>query len=98
MIATTLKALRAEGACFWGYNKLVRALQGKPFSDEDDERESYIRFAHKAPIPLATIIESNGIDDALWALRACDQTPERVRAERLFAVWCARQVQHTRPE
>jgi hypothetical protein len=94
MITTTLKALRAEGACVSGYNKLVRALQGKPFTDSDQERESHILFSHADPIPLGFVLDSNGLEDALWTLRACEQTPELIRAERLFAVWCARQVQH----
>ena len=87
----TLAALRKEGACISGYNKVVRAVQGREFSDGDHGRETYIRFAHKDPIPLILIVESNGLDDALWALRCvhdCD------RDARLFAVWCARQVQH----
>ena len=87
----TLKDLRKEGACFAGYNKVVRSLQGKPFSWEDGERESYIRFAHKDQISLLSILESNGLDDALWALRC---VPGVDRDARLFAVWCARQVQH----
>ena len=87
----TMAALRKEGACISGYNKVVRAVQGREFSDGDRGRETYIRFAHKDPIPLILIVESNGLDDALWALRCvhdCD------RDARLFAVWCARQVQH----
>jgi hypothetical protein len=94
MITTTLKQLREAGACIDGYNKLVRAIQGEQFSEEDELRETYIRFSHKEPISLAFILESNGIDDALWALRACEQTKELQRAERLYGVWCARQVQH----
>jgi len=92
--STTLKALRTKEACYDGYNKLVRSLQGREFSDDDQELDSYIHFAHNEPISLAHILESNGIDEALWSLRACEQTPEMKRAERLFAVWCARQVQH----
>ena len=87
----TLKELRKEGACFGGYNKVVRLLQGAPFSLEDGERESYIRFAHKDQISLLSILESNGLDDALWALRC---VPGVDRDARLFAVWCARQVQY----
>ncbi|PFW62261.1 hypothetical protein COL27_30450, partial [Bacillus sp. AFS075960] len=65
----TLDALRKAGACYDGYNKLVRSLQGQPFTDEDAGRESYIRFRHDADIPLLDIIKSNGLDDALWPLR-----------------------------
>lgn len=94
MYYVTLKALREEGACYEGYNKVVRALQGKEFTEEDECRESYIRFKHDEQIPLSFILESNGLGDALWALRACEQTTELKRDERLFAVRCARKVQH----
>jgi len=43
------------------------------------------------PVTLLTILESNGLDDALWCLRA---VKGRDREIRLYAVWCARQVQH----
>ena len=39
--------------------------------------------------PLSHIVESNGLDDALWCTRCL---PEHDRVWRLFAVWCARQV------
>lgn len=42
-------------------------------------------------LPFARIVEINGIDDALWCCRA---EPQHAREWRLFAVWCARQVQH----
>ncbi|KCB52888.1 hypothetical protein L537_3388 [Bordetella hinzii 1277] len=87
----TLADLRREGACFSGYNKVVRAIQGREFTDDDGERESYIRFRHDAPIALTAILKSNGLDDALWALRC---VPGVDRDARLFAVWCARQVEH----
>ena len=90
MITTTLKDLRKHEACIGGYNKLACHVTGQPFNEG---RETYVRIRHDEPITLATILESNGLDDALWALRACKQTPEMVRAERLFGVWCARQVQ-----
>jgi hypothetical protein len=91
MYSVTLAALRKHGACYSGYNKVVRSLQGKPFSDDDFERESYIRFAHKEPVLLESIVNSNGLDDAIWCLRCM---PGCERDARLFAVWCARQVQH----
>ena len=46
----------------------------------DDEELSFL-----------TILESNGFDDALWCARSA---PEYSKEWRLFAVWCARQVQH----
>lgn len=90
-ITTTLENLRTKGACFEGYNCLVRSLQGKVFTDADAERESYIKFNHVESIPLSYIVESNGIDDALWALRASTATDKDMR---LYAVHCARQVAH----
>ena len=94
MITTTLKQLRDKRACYDGYNKLVRAIQGKEFTAADSEKESYIRFAHKDDITIRFILDANGLDDAVWSLRACKQNADLVRKERLFAVWCARQVQH----
>jgi len=87
----TLESLRKAGACFRGYNKVVRAVQSREFSNDDRVRATYIRFAYKEPIPLLLIVESNGIDDAIWALRCVNNCDRDVR---LFAVWCARKVQH----
>ena len=47
--------------------------------------------ADDEPLPFAWIVEINGLDDALWCCRA---EPDRAKEWRLFAVWCARQVQH----
>lgn len=88
MWSVTLKDLRTAGACVSGYNKVVSALKGVPF---DPERETYIRFAHKKQISILSILETNDFDDALWAtqcIKDCD------RDLRLFAVWCARQVEY----
>ena len=43
------------------------------------------------PLAFLTILESNGFDDALWCMRSA---PEYEKEWRLFAVWCARKVQH----
>ena len=42
-------------------------------------------------LPYARIVEINGLDDALWC---CEVEPKYDATWRLFAVWCARQVQH----
>lgn len=44
----TLEALRKAGACFSGYNKVVRSLQGDGFSSGDGYLGSYIKFG-RAP-------------------------------------------------
>jgi len=77
MHTTTLNAIRAHDPCASGWQKLLKHL-GK--TEADDE-----------PLPFSVILESNGIDDALWA---CRSAPQYNRDWRLFAVWCARQVQH----
>jgi hypothetical protein len=57
-----------------------KLLKGLGKTDADDE-----------PLPFARIVEINGLDDALWCCRA---EPQHAREWRLFAVYCARQVQH----
>ena len=47
--------------------------------------------ADDEPLPYAVIARSNGIDDALWCCRA---EPDQWKTWRLFAVWCARQVEY----
>lgn len=47
--------------------------------------------ADDEPLPYSVIVASNGLDDALWCCRA---EPQHSREWRLFAVWCARRVQH----
>ena len=77
MIYTTLNKIRAHGPCIDGWAKLLRYL-GKTQADDES-------------LPFATILDSNGFDDALWCLRAVDG---HQREMRLYAVWCARQVEH----
>lgn len=47
--------------------------------------------ADDEPLPMVHILESNGLNDTLWCLRTL---PEYDDLWRLYAVWCARQVQH----
>ena len=74
---TTLNQIRECGPCKSGWKKLLAHL-GKTKADDDS-------------LSIMTILESNGLDDALWCLRA---VKGRDREIRLYAVWCARQVQH----
>ena len=46
------------------------------------------------PLSFATILESNGFDDTLWCLRTVAGYDREIR---LYAVWCARQVEHLDP-
>jgi hypothetical protein len=77
MITTTLNKIREHGPCKDGWEKLLRHL-GKTQADDE-------------PLPLVTILENNGLDDALWCLRAVDKHDREMR---LYAVACARRVQH----
>ena len=58
----------------------AKLLAGLGKTEADDE-----------PLPDAEVVRINGIDDALWA---CRSEPQHAREWRLFAVWCARRVQH----
>ena len=74
---TTLNAIRKHSPCADGWEKLLRHL-GKTKADDD-------------PLPILTVLESNGLDDAIWAMRTVEGSDREIR---LFAVWCAHQVQH----
>ena len=77
MIFTTLNRIRAHAPCADVWRKLLAHL-GKTRADD-------------APLALETILDSNGLDDALWCLRA---EPQHANLWRLYAVRCARRVQH----
>ena len=47
--------------------------------------------ADDEPLPYSVILQSNGLADALWCCRA---EPQYAKHWRLYAVWCAREVQH----
>ena len=57
---TTLNAIRAVSPCHDGWTKLLKHL-GKTSADDE-------------PLPLLTVLDSNGLDDALWVLHntKCD--------------------------
>ena len=74
---TTLNKIRAFQPCEEGWKKLLKHLNK---TKADDEQLSII-----------TILDSNGLSDALWYLRAVEGYDSEIR---LFAVWCARRVQH----
>ena len=74
---TTLNKIRAHEPCTSGWEKLLIYL-GKTKADDE-------------PISIATILDSNGLDDAMWCLRAVEGKDKEIS---LYAVWCARQVQH----
>lgn len=74
---TTLNDIRACSPCAEGWTKLLQHL-GKTKADDE-------------LLPLVTILDSNGLEDAIWCLEV---VKGQDRAIRLFGVACARQVQH----
>jgi hypothetical protein len=76
-MTTTLARIKEHNPCADGWLKLLEHL-GKTEADEE-------------PLPYLVILESNGLEDALWACRA---EPRYDREWRLYAVWCAEQVSH----
>ena len=75
MITTTLNDIRKHSPCTSGWEKLLTSLD-KTAPDD-------------MPLPLEHILDSNGLDDALWALQAIEGHD---RAFRLFACHCAKVV------
>ena len=77
MIYTTLNRIREHNPCADGWRTLLKHL-GKTEADD-------------APLAYSTILDSNGLDNALWCMRA---EPQHSRIWRMYAVRCARRVQH----
>lgn len=77
MLYTTLSKIRDFKPCAGSWTKLLLSLDKTRADDE--------------PLPFSVILDSNGLDDALWC---CRSAPEHNKHWRLYAVWCARQVEH----
>ncbi len=75
MSSTTLKRLKEHNACVDRYKHLLDYL-GKTKADNEE-------------LPLAIILKSNGIEDAIWALRTLKDCDKEIR---LFAADCAGHV------
>ena len=69
MLATTLNKIRKHEPCQGGWNKPLLSSLGKTKADDEH-------------VTLEHILESNGINDAIWALRAVDGYDKAIR---LFA-------------
>ena len=63
-LTTTFDLLKKAGACEDGYKKLAKFLGG------------ITKYGRTTPINLLTILDANGVDDCLWALRATQQECE----------------------
>ena len=80
MLNTTFAKLHEHGACPEGYQKLARSLGGVN------------KYGKDTLIPLDKIIESNGLQDTIWTLRATTESSENLIIE--FACQCAEHVLH----
>ena len=74
---TTLNAIRKASPCENGWLKLLKHL-GKTKADDE-------------PLDLLTVLDSNGLDDALWVMSYAKPDD---RLARHFQAWCAEQVLH----
>ena len=74
---TTLSAIRDKHPCSSGWNKLLKFLNK---TEADDE-----------PLSFLTILESNGIKDAIWCLRVLPDYDLKVME---FKLKSARRVDH----
>ena len=82
MMTTTFRQLRDKKACSDRYAHLVNALGGiEVYGDE-------------TPITLLQILDSNGVEDALWAIRACNMTTKEQKEVQLLACDYAERVLH----
>ena len=77
-ITITLQKIRDRRPCTSGWEKLLNSKGGTTAD-------------YSAEFPLTDVLDSNDLADALWCLRCL---PEHDSLWRLYAVWCARQVQH----
>lgn len=91
-LTTTFKLLRDANACAEGYKHLRTSLRAEDYDDN-------------TPINLLTILEHNGLDDALWALQATAQNCDKVArlvaadfAEQAIPTWQVYAPTDNRPQ
>ena len=80
MFTTTLKEVHSHQPCADGWKKLRKHLGLTPA-----EAKKSID-----PLPILTVLESNGVDDAIWVIEYCTDP----YICRLFAADCAESVLH----
>lgn len=77
-VMITLQKIKDRHPCSSWWKKLLKAKGGTTAD-------------YAAEFPLSDVLDINGLDDTLWCLRCL---PKHNNLWRLYAVWCARQVQH----
>ena len=82
VITTTLKKLKAAEACVERYTHLRKSLGNE--------------FLMSTTLPLTKILETNGLEDTLWALEHVVDSGDKIL--RLWAADCAEHVLHVYTE
>ena len=77
VVTTTLRQIRQHEPCADGWRTLLSSL-GKTGADDE-------------PLPLTTILQSNGLDDALWCLRTITGYDREITR---FVLACVQEVSH----
>ncbi len=77
LTTTTLRNIKENNPCQTGWQLLIKNLNK---TEEDDE-----------PLHFKTILDSNGIYDAIWCLRSVVEYDYEIG---LFTLWCARQCEY----
>lgn len=78
ILYTTLTEIKKHNPCSDGYKRLLKYI-GTDYPIDQ-------------PIDILTILQSNGLDDTTWVLRAAMPEADRDRISRLFACDCAEAV------
>ena len=80
MLHTTFNLAHKAEACTSGYKKLAEYLGGIE------------KYGKDTPIPLTTVLESNGLNNTLWALQCTIEPSKNIAIE--FTCRCAEHVLH----
>ena len=78
MITITLQQILEHNPCVSGWRKVLEAQGG-------------LKADYNKPFAVASILDSNGLDDTLWCLKIIPDIPHLWRK---YAYWCASQVSH----
>lgn len=77
MVKITLNKIKAHNPCESGWEKITTYMKAKGVGIDDE-------------FPFSEILESNDLDDAIWAMQCLDDKA----TARLFAVACCQEVLH----
>jgi hypothetical protein len=82
MLTTTFALIKEKGTCTSGYRKLARHLGGIK------------TYGASTPMTRTIILDNNGLFDALWCLKCCQDQQAAEKLARLLAADFAEHVLH----